>query len=298
MLGFLKKTGLFLGIFFLLPELVFNLIVPKISYHQNYEKAARLLPKIDEQTTLFIGASRTEWGIKPLVIERLTDRKVYNLAFPGSNGLDVLAYLKKHQIFPKEIIIGTAPLHFTVTNFDIENLDTSLSNAFYLNAQYQFKKWSYLYEKRSLEYFYKKEKPFFIKHKYDKRGGVVVKECGDYAERLRFQQEDFADVAGRKFKTSFEEYCSKMRDEITFFQQKGVRVSALIMPVCTELRQIEDRVAKLDYSSVSFDNVFDFRKYYDPKKPQVPDADIYVDCSHLSPEYAEEFSKIIARKLQ
>lgn len=297
MLGFLKKTGLFLGIFFLLPELIFNLIVPKISYHQNYEKAARLLPKIDEQTTLFIGASRIEWGIKPLVIEELTDRKVYNLAFPGSNGLDVLAYLKKHQIFPKEIIIGTAPLHFTVTNFDIENLDTSLSNAFYLNAQYQFKKWSYMYEKRSLEYFYKRKKPFFIKHKYDKRGGVEVKEYGDYTQRLGFQREDFSDLAGRKFKTSFEEYRSKLAQEVAFFQQNGVRISALMMPACAEIREIEDGVVRPDYSGVPFDNIFDFREYYDHKKTKIADADIYIDGSHLTPEYAAEFSKIIAHEL-
>jgi len=255
------------------------------------------LPKINEQTTLFIGASRIEWGIKPLVIEGLTDRKVYNLAFPGSNGLDVLAYLKKHQIFPKEIIIGTAPFHFSLTNFDIENLDTSFSNAFYLNAQYQFKKWSYLYERRSLEYFYKRKKPFFLRHKYDRRGGVVVKEDGDYTERLRFQQEDFSDLAGRKIKKNFEEYRSQMTEEIAFFQKKGIRVSALIMPACSGIREIEDRVVQPKYSDIPFDTIFDFRTYYDHKKGQVPDADIYIDCSHLSPEYAKEFSKIIAREL-
>ena len=68
--------------------------IPKISDHVINHKLVSLINKIDSSSIVIVGDSRLEWGLKPLVIESELKKNgknltCFNLAMPGSNGIDV-----------------------------------------------------------------------------------------------------------------------------------------------------------------------------------------------------------------
>ncbi len=272
-----------------------RLIVPKISHHKNIEKAVQLLPRIDENTIVFVGDSRVEWGVKPFIIEEKTGLNTVNLAMPGSNGMDVMAYLQNKKTHPKKIIIGVNYFSPSWRNFKkIEKIDIGLQNRLSLNIDYFFKQHSYLYEKKSLEQFYK-EPPFFMGHKYDKKGGVVVKERGEYPERKNFQMTYFSKRVKEKNLDSLGNiYRQEISKKVSYFKKNGTSVIGLVMPICDDLRQLEnyERVDSLA-RSIPFHRV---ENYLDNKRITL-EENAFQDCSHLTPETANSFSKMLANNL-
>ncbi len=296
MIKFLTRLLLFFFICFLIPEIGLRFVVPKISHHQNIEKAVRLLPQVDENTILFVGDSRVEWGIKPSTIEQETGQPTLNLAMPGSNGLDVMTYLKKNKVYPKKIIVGVNYFSPTWRNFKkTEKLNTSWWNRLSLSANYLLKQHSYLYEKKSLEQYAEGEQPFFLHHNYDKKGSVTVKERGNYEERKAFQLTWFKSRAEKMNIDSIANiYSNKMAKEVSHFQQKGTDVIGLVMPICNDLHKIEgfEKVDSLAHT-IPFNRI---DNYMDTHRMKLNET-AFQDCSHLTPAAAEIFSKTIANEL-
>lgn len=295
MVKFLTKLVLFTVICFVIPEMAMRLFMPKISHHQTIEKAARLFPKVTKNTILFIGDSRIEWGIKPDIIEAQTGSPTINLAMPGSNGLDVLEYLKKEKIYPKKIIVGVNHFSPTWRNFKrIKKWENSRLENVQLQTAYWFKQHSFLYEKKSINEYRAGNPPFFLQHNYDKKGGVIVKERGNYEERQAFQLEWFnKQVEKFNLDSLVHTYSRDMDAQVRHFRENGSQVYGLVMPICGNLQALENST-EIDsiFSKISFTQYFNYQKKYANNSEE-----IYADCSHLTPQAAKEFSEQVAAAL-
>ena len=187
---FIQKNIVF---FIVLPILLLSFIesisylfITKISHHKIVAKAQSLIPKIDSNSIVIIGDSRLEWGIKTYEITNKKG-KVINLAMPGSNGFDIIHFLIQNNIYPQKIIIGFTPNFCKYKNHNLNKLHFSTKNLLIENIKYWLKQNSYLYDKASIDLFLKGEVPLFIDHQYDDLGNVLVKENGDYHQRMNYQ---------------------------------------------------------------------------------------------------------------
>lgn len=295
MIKFLTKLVLFSVVCFVIPEMAMHLFMPKISHHQTIEKAARLLPKVTKNTILFVGDSRIEWGIKPDIIEAKTGSPTINLAMPGSNGLDVLEYLQKEKIYPQKIIVGVNHFCPTWRNFKrIKKWENSPLENLQLQTAYWFKQHSFLYEKKSIDEYRAGNSPFFLQHNYDKKGGVIVKERGNYEERQAFQLEWFGKQVKKFDLDSLAQvYAREMDARVGHFRENGTEVYGLVMPICEDLQALENS-PEIDniFSEINFTQYFNYQKKYADNSEE-----IYADCSHLTPQMAREFSTFVMTAL-
>ena len=164
---FLRTLLVFLSIpilIILVIELFAHIIgIPKISNHNIYSKAQDLVPQIDSNTFLILGDSRVEWGIKPARLGkyfRIPHNAIINLAFPGSNGIDILAYLLKIKKYPKFILIGYTPNYGRYPNHNLENQEYSFGNKLKMKMEYFLNQNLYIKDK-SILYYLKKEPLYF-----------------------------------------------------------------------------------------------------------------------------------------
>ena len=290
---FLKKLLAFISIaliLILLAESIFHLLsITKISYHNINAKAQDLIPKLNSKSILVLGDSRIEWGIKPQLIEN-PEGGVYNLAFPGSNGFDILTYLLKKKIYPKTIIIGFTPNYWRYTNFGFDNAVFSYKNRIIENLKYYVLQRSYLYDKESIMMYFKGDKPFFIHHEYDNEGGVTVIEYGDYIKRKSFQKKMYKDWHDGFGLENYQNYIRNLTNLAMKFKGKS-NIIGLYMPVSNEIFELE----KENYNIADISNVYDY--YYDYSSMLAYEDSVgkgenyFYDGSHLNPEFAKIFTK-------
>lgn len=271
--------------------------VPKISHHNIYSKSQDLIPIINNNTILILGDSRLEWGIKPLkVLEKLTkdSLNVINMALPGSNGLDILIYLKKNNIYPRLILMGYTPNYGRNKNHGLDLISYSKPNAIKEKIKYSLKQTLYLQDQSIKEYIINGF-PYFKNHKYDALGGAIVNEYGDYAKRLEEQI-----VIYNTYKNSFDslglkKYCTEMNTMIKIFRKNGSVICGIYMPVSKRIFDIEASAVYSKPQKINFDRFYDFSNYTYTVERNRPDSTYFYDGSHLSHKYSDVFSEKLVR---
>ncbi len=151
-----------------------------------------------------------------------------------------------------------------------------------------------MYEKKSIDEYRAGNPPFFLHHNYDKKGGVIVKERGDYAARQQFQLEWFNKQVDKFDLDSLAHvYARDMEAQAQHFRANGSEVYGLVMPICGELQALENS-PEIDsvFSEINFTQYLNYQKKYANNSEE-----IYADCSHLTPQTAKEFSKFVAAAL-
>jgi len=85
-------------------------------------------------------------------------------------------------------------------------------------------------------------------------------------------------------------YARDMDARVGHFRENGTEVYGLVMPICEDLQALENSpVIDSIFSEINFTQYFNYQKKYAKNLEE-----IYADCSHLTPQKAEEFSKLIA----
>ena len=170
--------------------------IPKISDHIINHKLVSLINKIDSSSIVIIGDSRLEWGLKPLEIESELKKAgknltCFNLAMPGSNGLDVLNELEKKNINPALLVYGFSAHAYRYTQkFNIEEQKSIFKLPQYITGYVALllnKTFIFEDNYQSVKQYIKNEPPYFIAHNYDAQGGVDVEENGNYSYRKSVQ---------------------------------------------------------------------------------------------------------------
>lgn len=153
-------------------------------------KSQNLVPQIDQDTILFIGDSRIEWGIKPTkFLEGFTSDnrlKAINLAFTDSNGIDVLRYLKNNRIHPQLIIIGHTPIACRYKNHGLDSEVYSNPRKLFLNAENYFRS-NFLVSDNSIYQYYKNGPLTMKRLEYGPWGDVSASLTVSYEEAKKRQ---------------------------------------------------------------------------------------------------------------
>lgn len=281
----------------ILLELSFNFLkVPKISHHNINSKAQNIMPYLDSNSILFIGDSRIEWGIKPKLIQN-SYGEVINLAFPGSNGLDILTYLIDNKIYPKAVIIGFTPNHYRYNNHNLDKIRLSYKNRKTESLKYFLLQNSFIYDKESIKLNMRKEKPYFIYHKYDNRGGVMVLENGNYDERKSYQKKMYKVWSDEFNRENYLYYLDNLTDLINKFKQKS-KIFGLYMPVSNEIFELEKENYNRNDIARAFDYYFDFSSLLSTEDSLGKGEYYFYDGSHLNPHYAIRFTKMLNVELK
>lgn len=285
-----------LFLMFLLESSFHLLNITKISYHNIMAKAQDIMPKLNSNSIIFLGDSRIEWGIKPKLIEN-PEGEVYNLAFPGSNGLDLLAYLSKNKIYPKIIIIGFTPNYGRYSNHGMDNIILSYKNRITEDLKYFLLQKSYLYDKESIKLNFQGKTPYFIDHKYDCQGGVTVVESGNYDDRKTYQKKMYKDWYDNFDKEKYQFYLKNLTNLLNKFKGKS-HVFGLYMPVSNEIFELEKENYNSNDIARAVDYYFDYSSLISAKDSINRDEYYFYDGSHLSPEYAIIFTKKLSSALK
>jgi hypothetical protein len=303
---YLYKLLIFLTIpvfVIILIEVFFNVIkVPKISYPDIYYKSQNLIPQINSNTILFLGDSRVEWGIKPLIIKNTLNCNdkvnVINLAMPGSNGLDILTYLKAKSIYPKIIILGYTPNYGRYENHGLDKIKYTKRNRVEESVKYYLKQNSFVYDYNSIKEYLFGEHPLHLSHEYDKWGGVNVIEYGNYQYKKDVQMKIYKSWSDNFDKDKLYSYHASIEELKKWFMQGGTKIYGLYMPTADDLIKLE----KPNYNGQNVTEMFE--EYYDYSKlefsfDKVAHDSVYIyDGSHLKQEYGILFSKKFAEKLK
>ena len=299
---FFQKSILFL----LIPLFILSFVeliarynnIPKISHHNIYAKSQSLIPLVGRNSLIILGDSRMEWGIKPINLEREFNKNnrnklnAINLAMPGSNGIDILLYLKARKIYPKVLVLGYSPNVVRYKNHNLNIIKYTFFNMVIENIKYYIKQ-TLLVSDKSIFHYLKNGKPYFKSHKYDKSGGVIVFEYGDYSQRKQHQvkmyqkwREDF-DI------TELREHITQLNKLITHFKKGGSLVFGLYMPVSDDIYNIErlDGMAKM----IKHDKFFDYSNLYTNCHEE---KERFYEGSHLSHEYSYKFSVMFGNTLK
>lgn len=290
MYRFLRKLFFFLlypVIAIILIETFCNILnIPKASYSNLEAKGLTLIPKVDNSSIILVGDSRIEWGIKPEMILN-PEGEVYNLAFPNSNGFDILKYLLDNRIYPKAIIMGFTPNNHRYTNHNFDTMEFSAKNRMIENVKYYLKQNSYVYDWGSiLSYFYGTH-PFTIDHSYDKWGGVTVTEHGDFEHRFKMTKEHHKEWEETFDSLKYQHYIIELNDLLNKFRGKS-ELFGLYMPASEPIMKLEGTYYNKKEIIPLFEHYLDYSKSI-----QANDSTYYLDGSHLSKEFAIRFSKKI-----
>lgn len=286
-----------------LVEVTCNLFkVPKNSYQNIYAKGQNLIPQINSNTILFLGDSRIEWDIKPIIIKNIFktegDINVINLAMPGSNGLDILAYLKANNIYPKLIILGYTTNVGRYKNHDFDKIIYSNKNKVLERFKYFLKQNSYTYDWNSIKKFLDGDLPVNLNHAYDKWGGVHVTLYGDYKyqedHNLKYYKQWSKDFSKAKLST----YFSSIKKFKQWFLKGGTRIYGLSMPISLDLIKLEKQDTFNHNASELFDNYYDYSTLRLPVNQTFVDSFYFKDGSHLTQDFAILFSEKFAKKLK
>lgn len=270
--------------------------VPKISHNNIDAKAAQLLPEIDASTVLIVGDSRLEWGIRPDEIEKeLKNKKlkVLNLAMPGSNGLDVLEYVKQNGIEPAAVIIGNTVFYGQYSNHDLHNLNCSVYQQLKTSFYYFVQQHLYVAD-QSIPMYLHHEQVYFKSHAYDSKGGAVVEEYGNYASRYFYQEKMYNRWHDQFNNRDYCRYNDSLNSHIKYFAQNEVPLLVLRMPVSQKIQNFEPEFVNCD-TRIDSAYILDYRNW----RSLNTDADSlqFYDGSHLTVESSVNFSKILASAL-
>jgi hypothetical protein len=263
-----------------------------------------------------VGDSRVEWGINPLKVENGLGKnyqlnKCYNLGMPGSNGLDVLKYLNTYKKYPKALIIGYSAYGYLNHNHSFNPPDQKsifkLSNKIRSFISMSLNK-TFLFEDNfeSLRLYLSNQKPYFIKHEYDDQGGVKVWENGNYKERKLIQIQEYSEYKKEFDSDKALKFVENLNLLLNKFRSAGTEIILLRMPVCMELKQIED-VEKIEqaFSLVKTDHVLEYyncnntspnsfaKEYIAVLGNLKLEESFFLDGSHISHSQTEEFSRQI-----
>lgn len=273
-------------------ELVCRLIkIPKISHNNISAKGQALIPKIDNNSVLLLGDSRIEWGLKTQEIYN-ANGNVLNLAFPGSNGFDILQYLLKKKIYPKTIIIGFTPNYYISENHDFDKLQPSIISQFKASFKYLLKQHSYFVDFDSIAIFLQGTRPYLINHIYDDFGNVVVKENGYFYERYQPQKKMYTIWHEQFNEISYDKYLIQLNNIMQKFRDKST-VYGLYMPVSDTIFSLE----RTHYDKAKISNIYDHYLDFSEFIPK-NDSLYFYDGSHLAPDYAFEFTRKINRIIE
>jgi len=291
---FIKKIICFVAISFLLIpiiESICHLIVPKISHHNIFAKSQNLIPKIDSNSIVFLGDSRLECGIKT---EEITNKsgKVINLAMPGSNGFDIIEYMISNKIYPKTLIIGFTPNYGRYKNHNLNKLHYSTKNLIKESFKYWLKQNSFTYNKASINLFLAGKEPYFVNHEYDNYGNVVVKENGDFNKRMELQLKMYKNWNDRFNKNEFKNYLQKLSELVSLLDGK-TNVYGIYMPTSDTILSLEND----HYNKNEINNMFDYYMDFSDFQPN-NDSSYFYDGSHLTLEYAHQFTKEINKSIE
>lgn len=274
--------------------------IPKISHNNIKSKSQDLIPKIDSNTILFLGDSRIEYGIKPEVVKKSLIKnkeiKIINLALPGSNGLDILNYLKINSIYPKTIIFGFTPNYGRYSNHSFDKTTYSNKNRIIENIKYFLGQTSFFYDTNSIKQYLKGEYPFFKSHEYDEWGGVTVINNGNYQKRKMIQYDIYKDWSISFNKEDLDNYYTLISQYKKWFAKEDSKIIGLYMPVSNELYEFEKDNYDRQYVLNIFNNdYYDYSTLYNTST----DADslYFYDGSHLTPKTAITFSEDFTKDL-
>lgn len=271
--------------------------VPKITHHKIVPKAHNLLPKINENAIVFIGDSRIEWGIKPILFEeKLGEEKacVYNLAMPGSNGMDVLKYLKNNKINPKLIVVGYTRNYGRYVNHNLDSLNYSNMEWLRSNVGYWLKQRMYILDQSIWECW--ADRPvFFRSHEYDEQGGVVVFENGDFKERLAKQTETYTTWKKTFSGETLQAYKSELKELVGHFRASGVPVYGIYMPVSKGIYALEQQDESELEAELGLTRFEDLSNFVYTNEIPGHDSIYFLDGSHLSHDYALVFTEKLAK---
>ena len=274
---------------------------PKMSHFSILPKSFELIPQIDENTVLILGDSRLEFGLKPEMMRSILkdeDVKVVNMAFPGSNGIDILKYLKSKSIYPRFVIMGYTPNYGRYDNHGIDQQQFSKVNEWLENIKYMLKQEFYLFDRASLRCLIKEPETYWISHDYDEWGGVQVIAEGNYNDRLDHQIDLYESWMKGFSSARLDGYYNELRDLKSFFSKQGTKILGLYMPVCDEVFAYEKELYKahkpdrevftfyLDYSNLVYQN-----------NVQQPDSVYFYDGSHLSDSFSEDFTILLSESI-
>ena len=302
---FLSKILIFFTIpviVIILTEFVCNKFkVPKISYPNISSKSQNLIPQINSNTILFLGDSRLEFGIKPMIIKDILNDdkvKVINLAMPGSNGLDILTYLKEQSIYPKLIILGYTSNYGRYKNHDLDKKKYTVRNRKEESLKYYLKQNSFIYDYISIKIYFSGEHPLHIGHEYDILGGVNVTEYGDYKYKKDIQIKIYESWSRSFEKDSLYAYHSSIKQLKKWFSNGGTTIYGLSMPTSKDLIKLEEKNQNGLNVSELFEEYYDYSKWtYSFNNVEV-DSVYFYDCSHLTLDYGILFSKKLGKKLK
>lgn len=303
MYNFFNKIFLFIGsafIFIIVFEIFCRLIgVPKISHHKLLAKSQLLIPKINSNTILFLGDSRVEWGIKPELIQdnytSINNFKVLNLAMPGSNGLDILSYLKSENIFPKIIIMGYTPNYGRYTNHDLDRVNYTDINRIKENVKYYLRQNSFFYDYHSFIEYINGKHPLHLNHDYDDFGGVNISLYGNFLSKKEMEIKVYSEWSNDFSSKKFETYCNSVVELENWFSNGGTKMYGLIMPVSKELDDLERQVSKENKLLEMYDKWYDYSKLY--QFDNKTDSLYFKDGSHLTLEHSKLFSEKLGNEI-
>ena len=264
-----------------------NLLLKKISHHKITSKYQELIPKIDDNSIILLGDSRIEWGINTNYFKNKSN--TFNLATPGSNGIDILKYLEINNINPKTIILGYSPLSSNYTNHDLHKTNYNYFKKIKSQLGYYLKQNYFLFDLSSVLLNFKNESLYFKSHEYDKRGNVNVEEYGNYNYRLKHQLEYY----NRKkvILTKYTDYVNNIFHHIENFE--NTQFIILRVPIIDTLLKIEQEIIKNDYNIITSSEKKFYDLFYDFSELYPSDSIVFKDGSHLTLKYSHMFSKKI-----
>jgi hypothetical protein len=272
--------------------------VPKISYQNIYAKGQNLIPQINSNTILFLGDSRIEWGVKPIVINNILNNKddinVINMALPNSNGLDILTYLKSKNIYPKLIILGYTSNYGRYTNHDLDKIEYSNRNRIEERFKYFLKQNSFIYDYNSIKEYLLGRHPINISHEYDSLGGVNVTLYGNYQSKKEFQIKIYTEWSKDFSKDKLKAYYLSVKKFKQWFSKGGTKIYGLSMPASYDIINLEHKNNIDQNASELFDKYYDFSIL----NQTIVDSIYFLDGSHLSKKLAISFSEQFAEKLK
>lgn len=294
-----KFIAIALIVIFFIEILCITIKVPKISYQNIYSKSQDLIPQINSNTILFLGDSRIEYGIKPLVIKNILSANdninVLNMAMPNSNGLDVLSYLKANDIYPKLIILGYTPNYGRYTNHDLDNIKYSKRNRREDRIKYFLKQNYYVCDYSSILEFFKGEHPIHLNHDYDEWGGVNMTLYGNYEYKKNKQVNLYTLWTEAFSKDKHFKYISSVKNFRRWFSKGGTKIYGLTLPTSKKINEIEQKIAIDQNSKALFDKFFNYSDADIFFKRNEVDSIYFLDGSHLTQDYSILFSEKFAK---
>lgn len=272
--------------------------IPKISNHNISAKAQDLVPQIDKNTFLIIGDSRLEWGIKPLNVKKqlnVENIKVINLAFPESNGIDILEYLTKHNIYPKAILMGYTSNYGRYTNHNLDILKYSFIRKIHAELKYFIGQTFYFNDQSFLNFLNGKEQ-YFKSHDYDEWGGVNVSEYGDYRKRMELQEKMYKEWKDSFSPGKLENYCRKVNELVTQFKEHKTKMLGIYLPVSAPIFDFEKQENQ-SWQRINYDRFYDLSHYTYSSQLKAPDSIYFYEGSHLSHAYSYIFSDTLGKMI-